>query len=317
MASPNPPVAVSCFAPAKINLYLHLTGRRDDGLHTLDSLVVFADVGDVITVDALPTPSDRQGSGLRLTITGPFAAGLDNGPDNLVLRAAHVLAQHAGIRPCAHITLEKNLPLSSGIGGGSSDGAATLKALSAFWHLEPPPPLETLGLKLGADVPVCLRARPAQMSGIGEHLSAAPVLPPSWLVLVNRGIGVSTPAVFQRYRDSGQAFCAPAALSSPPKNTQQLADAMAARHNDLMVPALALSPEIQTVLDSLNRQNGVLLARMSGSGGTCFGLFASQDTAHSALQHLRHEHPDWWVIATKMLENPPISSPTPRRKTAP
>jgi len=318
-------------APAKINLYLHVTGRRDDGFHELDSLVVFADVGDVITVE--------DGAGLSLSITGPFAESLPADDDNLVLRAARLLAAHANIRADAHITLEKNLPIASGIGGGSADAAATLKALVDFWGIELSDHdihhvahdiaddldtartlstlfklwrddlganmLDVIGLELGADVPVCLQGLPVYMGGIGERLDMAPHLPPAWLVLVNPGAHVSTPEIFKAYKASEKDFSKPARFHNHPRDATQLAALLAERTNDLMAPAQALTPEIQIVLDSLNDTGDALLTRMSGSGATCFALFATKSSARAVAQRLAQAHPQWWIKAAEMLETPP------------
>ena len=329
---PRKPETVSRSAPAKVNLYLHVTGRRDDGFHELDSLVVFADVGDVITVS--------ESDGLSLTITGPFAEGLSSGEDNLVLRAARKLAAHTGVKANAHITLDKNLPIASGIGGGSADAAATLQALVQFWNIElgdddihhvahdvaenldmaralstlfklwrddlGSDMLGAIGLQLGADVPVCLEGRPAYMGGIGERLDMAPHLPDAWLVLVNPGVSVSTPEVFKAYKNSGVPFSKPARFHDHPRDALQLALLLSARDNDLMAPAVALNSEIQQVLDALKKRDGALLTRMSGSGATCFALFASQNEAATAASALVQDHPDWWAAAAQMLETAPV-----------
>lgn len=272
------------FAPAKINLALHITGQRADGYHLLDSLVVFADVGDRVTV----TPS----AALTLAITGPRSAQLVADNDNLCLRAARAIGVAAAI------TLEKHLPVASGIGGGSSDAAATLRALSRLSGKPLPEP--ALVLQLGADVPVCLTPRPARMSGIGETLSPLPhALPPAWLVLVNPGKGVSTPQVFKALtrRDN-------APLQAMPRlnGSAELAAWVAMQRNDLEAPALTLLPEIARVKSALGAQQGCLLARMSGSGATCFGLFADPLTAHAAASAIRSVHPDWWVASGRMLD---------------
>ena len=177
-------------APAKVNLYLHVTGRRADGYHLLDSLVVFAGIGDVLEA----APSDT----LSLHVEGRFAAGLADEPDNLVLRAARALAAAAGVPARARLVLQKNLPVASGIGGGSADAAAALRLLSRLWDLRPAPSeMARLALALGADVPVCLAGRASRMSGIGEQLAAAPRLPICGIVLVNPGVAVATADVFR------------------------------------------------------------------------------------------------------------------------
>jgi 4-diphosphocytidyl-2-C-methyl-D-erythritol kinase len=268
-------------APAKINLCLHVVGQRDDGYHLLDSLVVFADVGDLISV----APSDT----LSLTITGPQAANLATTNDNLVLRAARALSPTLG----AAITLEKHLPIASGIGGGSADAAATLRALSALWGV-PMPSAEAI-LALGADVPVCLSGKPLRMQGVGENLTPLPPLPNVYIVLANPGVAVATPAVFKALPNKTND-----PLPAIPRFTssQDFAAWLAKQRNDLEAPALALVPIIGQVKTALGSQPGCLLARMSGSGATCFGLFADQITANLARQSIQTAHPDWWVTAS-------------------
>jgi 4-diphosphocytidyl-2-C-methyl-D-erythritol kinase len=281
------------FAPAKVNLTLRVTGRRADGYHLLDSLVVFAGVGDRISV--------RPSAHLSLEVTGPFGHGLATEVDNLVLRAARCLAEATGVPARGAITLEKNLPVSSGIGGGSADAAAALRVLARFWDVALPE-AETmmLALGLGADVPACLASRPVRMQGIGETLSPVPQTPAMGIVLVNPGIPVSTPAIFRAR--SGTAFSDADAV--PAAGWSGLADVVAAlalSGNDLEAPAVALAPVIGTVLAALRARPGCLLARMSGSGATCFGLFA--DVA--AAQPL--DVPGWWSWGGGLYE-PPASA---------
>ena len=273
------------FAPAKINLALHVTAQRGDGYHLLDSLVVFADVGDRITVAAADAVS--------LTVTGPTAAGLTPGDDNLVLRAARAF----GAAPGAAITLEKNLPVASGIGGGSSDAAATLRALARLWQR--PLPDAAAVLALGADVPVCLAGRPARMTGIGAGLVPL-VLPAAWLVLVNPGVALPTAAVFAGLERHGH----PAMPRDLPQfqGVADLAAFLRLARNDLEAPAIRLAPAIAQCKASLASMSGCLLARMSGSGATCFGLFANSLTAHAAARALQAAHPGWWVAAARMLD---------------
>ncbi|MBK5945252.1 4-(cytidine 5'-diphospho)-2-C-methyl-D-erythritol kinase [Rhodobacter veldkampii DSM 11550] len=279
-------MAIEALAPAKINLTLHVTGQREDGYHLLDSLVVFAEAGDRILVE----PADD----LRLTVTGPKAAGIPADGDNLVLRAARMLGQ-AG--QGAAITLEKHLPMASGIGGGSSDAAATLRALARLWAVTLPPAIETA--RLGADVPVCLDPRPRRMAGLGEILSDVPQLPPLWLVLVNPGVPLATPAVFRALTQKTNP-----AMPDPLPNwssAMDLADFLRSQRNDLEPPALAIQPVIGTVLAALAACDGCLLARMSGSGATCFGLFASAASAASAACALAAGQPGWWVSDSAVL----------------
>lgn len=272
------------FAPAKINLHLHVVGRRSDGYHLLDSLVVFAGAGDLLSV----SPSDT----LSLRLAGPFAAGLEAEADNLVLRAARALADSAGIRPAGALVLEKNLPVASGIGGGSADAAAALRLLSRFWGIAPTPDaVARIAQRLGADVPVCIPSSPAIMSGIGEILHPAPRLPHAGIVLLNPGTAISTPAVFQA---RSAAFSAPAAFPQDGwRSAEQMAASLRAARNDLEPPARALAPVIGDCLNILASAPGCLLSRMSGSGATCFGLFASAEQARTVAGTL--VRPGWWV----------------------
>ena len=279
-------------APAKLNLYLHVLGRRADGYHLLDSLVAFADVADVVTAQRAPA--------LSLEITGPFAGALQDKPsENLVWRAATALARRAGIEPKAALALEKNLPVTSGIGGGSSDAAAALKALGELWLLDlGERPFQGLGASLGADVPVCLFGQPAWIGGIGEAVAPAPALPPCSVVLANPGLSLATPAVFKA-RIGG--FSESARFDAAPADAAALARLLETRRNDLTAPALALAPGISQVLPALEAEPGALIARMSGSGATCFALFADESAAQAAVQRLSAAHPGWWVAAGKLL----------------
>ncbi len=272
---------------AKINLTLQITGRRPDGYHELNSLVVFAEVGDRLTF----APADD--GAVTLGIEGPFASGLRDEPDNLVLRAARALAAEAAVETGAVLTLTKNLPVASGIGGGSADAAAALRGLARLWDLSlPAERLEALALQLGADVPVCLRGVPVVMSGIGERLEPVPALPPLWFVLVNPGVALSTAEVFAgREGDFAQA----AEPLLPPIGLVALVDWLAARPNDLQAAACRLAPAVVEVLDALDDLSDCLLARMSGSGATCFGLFESEEAAQHAAEALALQHPHWWV----------------------
>lgn len=283
--------SVSVEAWAKVNLYLHVTGKRDDGYHLLDSLVVFAGIGDSLSVE----PADD----LSLIVDGPTApllAGLDN---NIVLDAAHALARAANVPARARIRLTKRLPVAAGIGGGSADAAAAILALSRLWKVTlPPPALHSLALALGADVPVCLRRRPTRMWGIGENLADAPCLPAAWLVLVNPMIGLSTPAVFKARQG---CFSDPQPLETSPADANQLAALLARRSNDLSAAAISLIPDIAQVLQLLQAAPDCLLARMSGSGATCFGLFATQAQADAAAAAISSMQGQWWCKSAPLL----------------
>lgn len=285
------------FAAAKLNLYLRVTGRREDGYHLLDSLVAFAAVGDVLTAE----PADR----FSLSIDGPFAGPLQaavkaDGSDNLVVRAATRLAEVTGVRAGARIALAKNLPVAAGIGGGSADAAATLRALCRLWSLDlAASDLARMGLALGADIPVCLGSRPAMMSGIGDILTPAPPLPPVGLVLVNPGVAVATAAVFSARHGP---FSAPAAITPPaPRSARELADMLAPLGNDLTPAALSLAPAIAEVLGELADSPNCLLARLSGSGPTCFGLFPDLGMATKAAGALAAARPHWWIEPTRLM----------------
>ncbi len=265
-----------------MNLYLHVVGRRSDGYHLLDSLAVFPAIGDSILVRTAPA--------LSLRIHGPFGAGLDGGAANLVSQAARALASAAGVGCRAAITLTKTLPVASGIGGGSADAAATLRALARLWGVSlSPDALMAVAARIGADVPVCLHSRPARMEGVGEVLSPAPLIPSCGMVLVNPRVAVSTPAVFAA-RAGG--FSDPARLPVAWPSAAAMADDVRLLRNDLEAPAAQLCPAIVAVLAWLADRPGCLLARMSGSGATCYGLFADPAMAARAAVGAP---PGWWA----------------------
>ena len=269
-------------ARAKVNLYLRVVGRRPDGYHLLDSVAVFPAAADRVGAE----PDGR----LTLALTGPFGAGLAAEADNLVLRAARALAQAGGVRAGAALTLEKNLPVASGIGGGSADAAAALRVLGRLWGLSlPAAELARIAAGLGADVPVCLGSTPARMGGIGEHLAAAPGLPPCGMVLVNPGVGVPTPAVF---RARGPGFSPMPELPPRWETASDMARDLAPIGNDLQAAAIGLCPVIADVLAWLRARPGCLLTRMSGSGATCFALFAHDGAAALAAQDVPA---GWWA----------------------
>jgi 4-diphosphocytidyl-2-C-methyl-D-erythritol kinase len=269
---------VRVFAPAKINLFLHVGDKRSDGFHALESLAVFVDVGDELTFERADT--------LLLEIGGPFAGDLSANEDNLVLRAARAL------NATARIMLTKNLPVASGVGGGSADAAAALRGLNELYGLRRSD-LTDVAAELGSDVPVCIASKSAWMQGRGEILAPAHV-PSVPLVLVNPGVAVSTADVFRALRTRsglGMRFADPTDLQAFLKETA----------NDLETPAREIQPAIGTVLDELKRLPDVLLARMSGSGATCFAMFSSKRRADGAAQILSSSHPDWWVRSAMTL----------------
>ncbi|MFT4959008.1 MAG: 4-diphosphocytidyl-2-C-methyl-D-erythritol kinase [Paracoccaceae bacterium] len=270
------------FAPAKINLTLHVIGQRADGYHLLDSLVVFSDIGDRISV----APLDR----LRLQVVGPMAAGVPDGDDNLVLRAARLIGVTG-----ADITLEKHLPMAAGIGGGSSDAAAVLRALAQSHGVA----VANHVLSLGADLPVCMAAKTVRMSGIGEDIVAVDTVPALSAVLVNPGVAINTPDVFGALerRDGAAMAEIPAFVDVP-----DCVDWLRLQRNDMQPAAIGLMPVIGNVLAALE-QSGALFARMSGSGATCFGLYASEAAARIAAKALSAEQTGWWVQPTVLAAN--------------
>jgi len=281
-------------APAKINLYLHVLGRRPDGYHDLDSLVAFATLHDVITA----SPSDE----LSLMVEGAFAAELSHsagGSDNLVLRAARLLAEHLGQDAAAAVRLHKMIPVAAGLGGGSADGAATLLALCRLWHVEIPFPLLTeLALRLGADLPVCLASRTAFMSGVGETLTPAPEVPPLGVVLVNPRVALPTGDVFRALERRARPASRP---SYQPGDAASLIAGLRHTRNDLTEPAIRLAPAVRDVLAALEAAPGVSIARLSGSGATCFGLFADSIAAQIAAEQIAGAQPAWWVRACRLI----------------
>ena len=267
-------------APAKINLYLHVVGRRADGYHLLDSLVVFADLHDEVAA----APADD----LTLAIAGPFAAALSDEPDNLVLRAARALAAAHRIRPTARLTLTKAIPVAAGLGGSSADAAAALRALSELWSVAIP---EGLAISLGADVPACLAGQPLFLSGIGETVAPAPVPPGIFLVLVNPGVQVPTAEIFRRRQG---AFSSPARFERMPGDALALAALLGERRNDLTEAAIECAPIVADALRLVAATKGCLLARMSGSGATVFGICASKAEAAEAGETIARVRPAWW-----------------------
>jgi len=279
------PRSAEAHAPAKINLTLHVTGRRDDGYHLLDSLVAFVGLGDTLRVSAA--------AATRLHVEGPMADAVPAGGDNLVLRAAALFDPPVQ----AAIALTKRLPTAAGIGGGSSDAAACLRALAELSGRSVPE--ADAVLSLGADVPVCLAGRPARMRGIGEALDPVPPLPAAHVVVANPGVATPTGAV---YRALAHADNPPMPETLPDwPDAAALAAWLADQRNDLEPPARALAPEVGTTLGALRATPGCLLARMSGSGATCFGLYARAEEAEAAVAAIAAAHPGWWVAAAPLL----------------
>jgi 4-diphosphocytidyl-2-C-methyl-D-erythritol kinase len=281
-------------APAKVNLALHVTRRRDDGYHDLESLVVFADLGD--DLEATPAAEDS------LVLSGPFARALGHGPTNLVLRATAAFRERwPELAPQGlALQLTKNLPVAAGIGGGSADAAAALRLMAAL-AAEPVPfaELADLAAGLGADVPACLLSRPLVARGVGEILSPLPEFPKLHIVLVNPLVPVVTADVFRRLR-AHDNYPLPA-LPSPMTRPAQLGLWLNETRNDLQPPAIKLVPEIGVLIEELRETGGCILSRMSGSGATVFGLFGAEGQAHDAASQIRKLHPEHWVAAAPLL----------------
>ena len=277
------PKTAEAFAPAKINLTLHVTGQRDDGYHLIDSLVGFADVGDVVRV--------RPAEQMSIRVTGPHAAGVPDNKSNLVWRAADWFGT-----PPVEIELLKRLPTASGIGGGSSDAAACLKALSQVFGKPLPRVSETA--VIGADVPVCLLGQPCRMSGTGERIEPYKGLPVLDILLVNPGVHASTPHVFKSLTSKSNR---PMPESWPVGwAAEPFCDWLSEQRNDLTPAAIHHCPEIATALGILD-ETDALFAGMSGSGATCFGLFLPDGhSAKAARAHLRETQPDWWAVNTRL-----------------
>jgi 4-diphosphocytidyl-2-C-methyl-D-erythritol kinase len=281
---------------AKVNLTLRVFGRRVDGYHDLESVVAFADCADRLTL----TP----GPELNLTTTGPLASHCGVATDNLVLKAARLLAERVPNLKSGHFTLDKVLPVAAGIGGGSADAAAALRLLARLNDLEMDDPrLHEVALLTGADVPVCLASRACDMTGVGDTLVALN-LPKMPCVMVNPRLPVATKDVFQALGlRNGELLVGATDVfrgTAWPEDGASLEDwveVLAAGSNDLEAPAARIQPVIGKVLAALNATNGAWLARMSGSGATCFAIYENTAEAQRAAQKLQGDHPGWWVHA--------------------
>ncbi len=286
------PAALIETAPAKVNLSLRVLGRRPDGYHELVSLVTFAACGDRVSL--LP------GRELALNVSGPQAAQIGDNADNLVLKAARALAERLPSVSLGTFDLDKRLPVAAGLGGGSADAAAALRLLARANNLA------TADMRLyeaaratGADVPVCLECRPRLMAGIGDRLSEPLDLPRLDAVLVNPGVPLSTKLVFAGW--TGAAALVPADFAVPPKlGKEQLFDYLATEPNDLEAAAMKLAPVVADAIAALRGLRGCRLARMSGSGATCFGLFVTAAEAEAAASALRRTYPSWWIQPTAL-----------------
>ena len=307
-------------ARAKVNLYLHVAGKRDDGYHLLDSLVTFASVGDELSICHPERPEGVEGSHsfktvipasdsasrdpsatanafaqddrISLKIDGNFSNSLSNYNDNLIIRAAHALADEFNITPKAHITLTKNLPIGAGIGGGSSDAATSLKLLNKLWNINAnDEKLAEIGLKLGSDIPVCIYNDDCKISGIGEVIEPVK-LPHIPLVLVNPRVEISSAEIYQKGVDK---YSGKVNLPNNFRNIEELSNFLKTTNNDLYPNALSQAPILADVLAEITSQAGGLFANMSGSGSTCFGIFEDDEMAKLAIENIGKKKPDWWV----------------------
>jgi len=283
------PDCVRVFAPAKINLFLHVVGQRPDGFHDLQSMVAFADIGDELFAE--------RSDDFSLSIDGPFAAGLAAEADNLVLRAARALSERLGVKGGVHFRLTKNLPVASGIGGGSADAAAAMRAILALLGEIARDDILTIAASLGSDIPVCVDSAAAMMEGRGERLTALPPLPRVPIVLVNPGVSVSTAEVF-RALATKNSLRAPA--PSKFASLEDLLCYLSTTRNDLEAPARQVAPVISDVLSALARE-GARLVRMSGSGATCFGIFEFDAEAQRTAATIGAVNREWWAISGHLI----------------
>ncbi|MEE2654153.1 MAG: 4-(cytidine 5'-diphospho)-2-C-methyl-D-erythritol kinase [Pseudomonadota bacterium] len=287
----NPVRVVSVGAPAKINLYLNITGQRVNNYHELDSLIAFAAHGDQIEV--------KKCDHFNLEASGPFSEKLPPSNENLVMKAAKELARGTNYEGGACIKLIKNLPVSSGIGGGSADAAATLKALNDLWETNlQNKDLMVMALRLGADVPVCLLSKTVRMSGIGDKLSRVSGLPKCGILLINPGIPISTVNVFQLCRGD---FSNQVKIPNI-ENREVFFEFLSTQKNDLQDAAIKIAPIIKEVLKILTDDPNCRLARLSGSGGTCFGLYEDEPKALFAAEAMYGHFSDWWIQPTRLTD---------------
>ena len=272
-------------AHAKVNLTLHVVGQRANGYHELQSLVCLTEFGDQIHLS--------PAADFSFQVIGPYASGIPVDESNLVVQAAKFMAQkHSKSLDC-QIILEKNLPMASGIGGGSSDAAAVMRALSQYFSV-PLPNVDEL-MTLGADIPVCMTTGLTLMEGAGEDVTQLSAAPNWGVVLVNPNVGVSTPAVFNALNSKRNL-----PMQDVAENCVDIAW-LGDQRNDLEPPAMAMVPEVGAVVGAISAAPHCHMARMSGSGATCFGVFADIKHANAAAERLQRAHPDWWVVSTKIV----------------
>lgn len=285
------PRTFTLLAPAKINLFLHILGRRADGYHLLQSVMVFVTVGDRLTF--------TRHDSLFIDIEGPYAGDVAAPKDNLVYKAAQALAAEYKVPAVAEIRLEKNLPVASGMGGGSSDAATTLKGLAQLWGLpEEQGRMQKLAATIGADVPACLMRKPVWAEGIGEKMMRLTDMPDMNLVLVTPPTPTPTPEVFKQYQRN---FSPPIQFMGRRKSMHEWIADLKIYRNDLTEAAVRVSPEIRPALQSLRETTGCHIARLSGSGATCFGIYENAAAAAAAVNKLKQIHPGWWITTAGLL----------------
>ncbi|MFK7902119.1 MAG: 4-(cytidine 5'-diphospho)-2-C-methyl-D-erythritol kinase, partial [Nitratireductor sp.] len=265
-------------------------GQRNDGFHLLESLVCFCECGDKISIKRALATTD-----ITLKIDGPFGAGLTSAPDNLVMKAAKLFLSKAGVNSGLDISLEKNLPIASGIGGGSADAAATLVALAKMFDANGDINLQELAKNLGSDVAMCLVSRPLIAKGVGDEITVVEDFKPLNILLINPNIPVSTPHIFKHLTNKNNTALAP--LNETKQNTKWT-EWLKAQRNDLQLPAIAAEPNISLVLEAIESTKPEL-SRMSGSGATCFGIYKDAIECENAYKAILEKHPDWWCVATK------------------
>ena len=288
---------IICRSPAKINLALHVTGQREDNYHLIDTLVVFTAFGDELV---LSCPDNIEHDQLQLS--GPFCHALPDNGDNLVLRAVaglrELLLSRGVNAPAVRIELQKNLPISSGIGGGSANAAASLRGLSRLWNISDDGLIQEVAVKLGADIPMCIKSRTLRARGIGEQLERLAGNTDFHLLLVNPGVSIATMDVFRSLNRKDNS-----PIVFPETNSMPSIEMMSNYRNDLQEPAIISAPIILTVLNEMNALPAIRFCRMSGSGATCFGIFDTPEAAENAAQILATEHPDWWIKPTRLINN--------------
>lgn len=285
---------MSIFSPAKINLYLHITGKRDDGYHLLDSLVAFTDIGDTIDI----SPSDH----FRFKIDGPYAGYFSEeerhstpNSKNIIVIALRTLSRRMGKPLNFSVKLTKNMPLASGIGGGSSNAASAIWGALRYWDVQlEAQELTNFMLEIGADVPVCYRCETVRMRDIGIPDKRPIEIPEIPIILVNPGKSAHTADIFKKFKASYKDMID---IPDQFRTSTELIGFLKQTDNALYAPALQTIPEIENVIHNIRMQTGCSLARMSGSGATCFGLFENEEQSITAFQKIKEANPDWWVRA--------------------